>query len=72
MGPKNEFDIAVVNEPSVFEPLKFYCIYIITVVTWSKASYHVEWIDYHTRCWASSVMQDLEMSTRCDTMYQIK
>ena len=26
-GPKNEFETAVVNEPSVFEPLKFYCIY---------------------------------------------
>ena len=25
MGLKNEFEIAVVNEPSVFEPLKFYC-----------------------------------------------
>ena len=25
-GPKNEFESAVVNEPSVFEPLKFYCI----------------------------------------------
>ena len=25
-GPKNEFETAVVNEPSVFEPLKFYCI----------------------------------------------
>ena len=25
--PKNEFEIAVVNEPSVFEPLKVYCIY---------------------------------------------
>ena len=24
-GLKNEFDSAVVNEPSVFEPLKFYC-----------------------------------------------
>ena len=23
-GPKNEFEPAVVNEPSVFEPLKFY------------------------------------------------
>ena len=22
---KNEFEIAVINEPSVFEPLKFYC-----------------------------------------------
>ena len=25
-GPKNEFETAVVNEPSVFESLKFYCI----------------------------------------------
>ena len=24
-GPKNEFETAVVNEPSVFEPLKFQC-----------------------------------------------
>ena len=24
--PKNEFETAVVNEPSVFEPFKFYCI----------------------------------------------
>ena len=24
-GPKNEFEIAVVNKPSVFEPLKFCC-----------------------------------------------
>ena len=26
-GLKNEFETAVVNEPSVFEPLKFYYIY---------------------------------------------
>ena len=25
-GLKNEYETAVVNEPSVFEPLKFYCI----------------------------------------------
>ena len=25
-GLKNEFETAVVNEPSMFEPLKFYCI----------------------------------------------
>ena len=25
-GPKNEFEPAVVDEPSVFELLKFYCI----------------------------------------------
>ena len=27
-GLKNEFETAVVNEPSVFEPLKVYCINI--------------------------------------------
>ena len=27
-GLQNEFKPAVVNEPSVFEPLKFHCIYI--------------------------------------------
>ena len=27
-GIKNEFETAVVNEPSVFEPLKFYCILV--------------------------------------------
>ena len=26
-GLKNEFESAVVNEPSVFEPLKSYCMY---------------------------------------------
>ena len=26
LGLKNEFEIVVVTEPSVFEPLKFYCI----------------------------------------------
>ena len=25
-GLKNEFETAVVNEPAVFQPLKFYCI----------------------------------------------
>ena len=29
MGLKNEFETAVVNEPSVVEPLKFYYIYCI-------------------------------------------
>ena len=28
-GLKNEFEIAVVNELSVFDPLKFYCISFI-------------------------------------------
>ena len=27
-GLKNKFEIAVVNAPSVFEPLKFYCILV--------------------------------------------
>ena len=31
MGLKNEFEAAVVNEPSVFEPLKFYCKYTKTL-----------------------------------------
>ena len=30
-GPKNVFETAVVNEPSVFEPLKFYCMYAIFI-----------------------------------------
>ena len=31
-GLKNEFEATMVNEPSVFEPLKFYCIWIIRTV----------------------------------------
>ena len=31
-GLKNEFERAVVNEPSVFEPLKFYCNLFLTVL----------------------------------------
>ena len=27
LGLKNEFETAVVNEPSVFEPSKFYCMF---------------------------------------------
>ena len=27
-GLKKEFEAAVVNEPSMFEPLKFYCIFL--------------------------------------------
>ena len=30
-GLKNEFETTVVNEPSVFEPLKFYCMCLETV-----------------------------------------
>ena len=43
LGHKNEFETAVVDEPSVFEPLKFYCIilnnfsilYILLLGRWS-------------------------------------
>ena len=28
-GLKNEFETTLVNEPSVFEPLKVYCKYIL-------------------------------------------
>ena len=28
-GLKNEFETAVVNKPSVFDPLKFYCIFTV-------------------------------------------
>ena len=31
-GLKNEFETAMVNGPSVFEPLKFYCIIIFIVI----------------------------------------
>ena len=33
-GSKNEFETAAVNEPSVFEPPKFYCIYFEISVVW--------------------------------------
>ena len=40
-GLKNEFETAVVKEPSVFEPLKFYCIWCTNIVltgflSWSE------------------------------------
>ena len=33
-GLKSEFEAAVVNEPSAFEPLKFYCISLKMLVHW--------------------------------------
>ena len=45
-GLKNEFDSAVVNEPSVFEPLKFYCIsphtefQVVTIKGIPKCTFH--------------------------------
>ena len=35
-GLKNEFETAIVNEPSVFEPLKFYCITTFCLVEFLK------------------------------------
>ena len=35
-GPNNEFETAMVNEPSVFEPLKFCCKYILKI--WKKTA----------------------------------
>ena len=32
MGLNNDFETAVVEEPLVFEPLKVYCIFYLTVV----------------------------------------
>ena len=32
-GFKKEFETAMVNEPSVFQPWKFYCIYIYFFLT---------------------------------------
>ena len=32
-GLKNEFEIAMVNEPSVFEPLKFYCMSVTVILS---------------------------------------
>ena len=38
-GLKNEFERAVVNEPSVFEPLKFYYIFAFNIVSQGKKSF---------------------------------
>ena len=35
-GLKNEFETAVVNESSVFEPLKFYCMLLLIIRTVSS------------------------------------
>ena len=40
-GLKNEFEIAVVKEPSVFEPLKFYCNQYYDEVNGSFVKYRI-------------------------------
>ena len=41
---KNEFGIAFVNEPSVFEPLKFYCMYVCMHAHTSKVRYILTYV----------------------------
>ena len=41
-GLKNVFDSSMINEPSWFEPLKFYCIIPICLLTWR---YDYPWLD---------------------------
>ena len=38
-GFKNEFERSVVNELSVFEPLKFYCNYIYVIEQYTNLNY---------------------------------
>ena len=40
-GLKKEFETAVVNEPSVFEPLKFYCILVLILTLSSQTSHYI-------------------------------
>ena len=37
-GLKNDFEITAVNEPSVFEPLKFYCIALGKVLPFATSA----------------------------------
>ena len=39
-GLKNKFETAVINEPSMFEPLKFYCIVSKKLLRLSKITIH--------------------------------
>ena len=41
-GLKHKFETAMVNEPSVFEPLKFYCSLIFYI---SNCDYNLEYSD---------------------------
>ena len=41
LGLKNEFEITMVNKPSLFEPPKFYCIYILGVSTEKPLEVHL-------------------------------
>ena len=55
-GLKNKFERAVVNEPSVFEPLKFYCRLLVglNMFYWSKLS-----------AFASAVVRIIWSAYRC-------
>ena len=45
-GLKNEFETAVVNEPSVFEPLKFYCICLEYFLCISRSVHFILDLEY--------------------------
>ena len=55
-GPKNEFEPAVVNEPSVFEPLKFYCM----VKTLKYLLFRNQWTDGLETLYVASGAQILQ------------
>ena len=40
-GLKNEFEIAVVNEPSVFQPLKIYCKLFFPAIALAQKSLNI-------------------------------
>ena len=42
-GLKKEFETAMVNEPSVFEPLKFYCIFVSLHMSFIQYRVTFEW-----------------------------
>ena len=72
-GLKNEFERAVVNEPSMFEPLKFYCTYKRIKFAWRYAKLkactntHIQ-AETHNQVYTSSThpfMTDMERLRAC-------
>ena len=56
-GLKNEFETAVVNEPSVFEPLKFYCTVCLMrkVYTVTRMSRYRQYTILRRLIWACTI-----------------
>ena len=46
-GLKSEFETAMVNEPSVFEPMKFYCI----------STFNIDRLDFFHKCTRTASMK---------------